>query len=75
MDDDFCATHGDTYACEIGGEYVCAACVLAERDRMRAKLSRVADWIRFAANSDGGIAAEIDGVIGDTHGADLWRPR
>lgn len=31
-----------------------------ENCELRAKLQRVLDWLRFAANSEGGIAQEID---------------
>ena len=35
----------------------------AEVERLRGKLQRVRDWLVFAANSDGGIVAEIDAAL------------
>lgn len=34
-----------------------------ERDEMAAKLRRVRDWIKYAANSEGGIVEEIDSLL------------
>lgn len=34
-----------------------------EVERLRAKLQTVRDWIKFAANSPGGLVADIDEVL------------
>lgn len=34
-----------------------------EIERLEAKLRRVRDWIKFAANSENGIVAEIDETL------------
>ena len=43
----------------------CAAIVLENR-YLRDKLQRVRDWLRHAANSEGGIAQEIDELLAAT---------
>ena len=35
----------------------------AESERLRSKLQRAVDWLRYAANNDSGIAAEIGGAL------------
>jgi hypothetical protein len=40
-----------------------AADMRAEVERLRGKLQRVRDAIKFAANSDGGLVAEIDDAL------------
>jgi hypothetical protein len=46
----------------VGDDLAVKICrdAIAEIERLQAKLSRVRDWIKFAANAEGGIAAEID---------------
>jgi len=61
-----CRDCGEQVHVSAGGHDTCWHCVekmRADAERLRAKLARVADWLRFAANSEGGIAAEIDEVL------------
>jgi len=39
------------------------AALRAEVAFLRAKLQRVRDWLKYAANSEGGIVADIDDVL------------
>lgn len=41
----------------------------AEAHLLRLKLRRVRDWLKFAANSEGGVVAELDEVL-----QDHWQP-
>jgi septal ring factor EnvC (AmiA/AmiB activator) len=36
---------------------------IRQRDEARGKLRRVRDWLKFAANSEGGIVAEMDHTL------------
>ena len=38
-------------------------------ERLRGKLQRVRDWLKFQANADAGIVAEIDGVLLEKEGS------
>jgi len=62
----------DRIEAELNARDAAHAAALAEKDaeivRLRAKLARVLDWLRYAANSPGGIAAEIKSTL-DAEGA------
>lgn len=52
---------------DVGEQIAIKNRAIAEKDtqieRLRAKLIRVRDWIKFAANSERGIVAEMDDAI------------
>lgn len=60
-------TSGNEVAADLLAETISALRarppVEPEREPVRLKLQRVRDWLKYAANSDGGIVAEIDHVL------------
>ena len=54
---------GDFTSLDVSDLIHSLACAEEACEELRGKLQRVRDWMKFQANSDGGIVAEIDGVL------------